>query len=440
MLEDIPDGNRQVVVGVHQPNAGGNDAVAVKINVVAEGDVKFIFQRHEIRHRVGAGTIHPDFPILIQGHKRESGVHAFVDNLNVQTVFFRDWLPIPDTRASQRVYADMNTGSCQCFHIHDAVQVVHVGGDQVNLMGCISLERFREPETFHIFQPAADDFVGAVLNPLGGVCIRGAAVRRVVLEAAVIGRVMRGRYNHPIRQAALPAGIIGQDGVGDYRRGRVAHLGVNHDFHVVAGKHLNRAVERRLGKRVRVHPHEEGPINAGLFAVFINRLADGKHVVFIKAAVQRGSAVPAGAKCHCLGRVLRVRVQGVIGGNQARDIDKRFKRGGFSCEWVNGHGFSLSIGNWRKAAFLKALFQVLTLVRVFAILVVFRKLVDFAGIADGSHAVDAVRIGDAQLRAGAFVVKPSHGMHDQTHRGALQGEVFKRHAGVKGVRADFFAF
>ena len=67
----------------------------------------------------------------------------------------------------------MNAGSRQRFHVDDAVQVVHVGGDKVDVMGGISLERFGEAEPSHVLQAAANDFIGAVLYPFGGIGIRG---------------------------------------------------------------------------------------------------------------------------------------------------------------------------------------------------------------------------------------------------------------------------
>ena len=40
MREQVADRGREVVVGVHQPGAAGDDAVPVGVGVVAEGDVE----------------------------------------------------------------------------------------------------------------------------------------------------------------------------------------------------------------------------------------------------------------------------------------------------------------------------------------------------------------------------------------------------------------
>ena len=178
----------------------------------------------------------------------------------------------------------MHAGCRQRFHVHDAVQVIYVRRDEINVVGGFRLERFFKAEPPDILQTLANDFVRAVLNPFGGVGVRGSAVRGVVFETAVIGRIVGRRNDHPIRQSALPAGVVGEDGMRNHRRRGVAHVRVDHNFHAVARKNLNRAVKRRLGQGVRVHPNEEGASDASQFAVFVNRLADGQHMVLIEAA------------------------------------------------------------------------------------------------------------------------------------------------------------
>ena len=41
-----------------------------------------------------------------------------------------------------------------------------------------------------------------------------------------------------------------------------------------------------------VHPHEERTGDALTAAVFVDRLADGSHVVIVETAIQRASAMP----------------------------------------------------------------------------------------------------------------------------------------------------
>ncbi len=53
VLEEVPDGDGQVVVGVHQPGAARDDAVAVDIGVVAKGDVEPVLEADQAGHGVG---------------------------------------------------------------------------------------------------------------------------------------------------------------------------------------------------------------------------------------------------------------------------------------------------------------------------------------------------------------------------------------------------
>ena len=95
-----------------------------------------------------------------------------------------------------------------------------------------------------------------VFDPLGGGGIGGAAVGRVVLEAAVFGRIMRRGDYDPVGQASARA-VIRQDGVGDGGCGGIAAVAVHHDFDAVGGQHFEGAREGGLGERVGVHAQEQ---------------------------------------------------------------------------------------------------------------------------------------------------------------------------------------
>ena len=71
-----------------------------------------------------------------------------------------------------------------------------------------------------------DEFVGAVLDPLGGGGVGGAAVGWVVLEAAVLGWVVGGRDDDAVGlRLAVVGGVVGEDGVGERGGGGVAEAG-----------------------------------------------------------------------------------------------------------------------------------------------------------------------------------------------------------------------
>ena len=71
MREQIVDRDREVVVGVHQPGGGRDDAVAVDVGIVAPGDVETLLEADQARHRIGAGAIHADLAVVVQGHEGE---------------------------------------------------------------------------------------------------------------------------------------------------------------------------------------------------------------------------------------------------------------------------------------------------------------------------------------------------------------------------------
>jgi hypothetical protein len=52
-LEQVVDGDRQVVIGIHQSGARRYDAVTVEVGVVPKGDVELVFQVDESGHGPG---------------------------------------------------------------------------------------------------------------------------------------------------------------------------------------------------------------------------------------------------------------------------------------------------------------------------------------------------------------------------------------------------
>ena len=60
ILEQIRNGNREVMIGIHQAVRPGHDAVPVGIGVVGEGNVEFVAHADQPRHGIGRRAIHPD--------------------------------------------------------------------------------------------------------------------------------------------------------------------------------------------------------------------------------------------------------------------------------------------------------------------------------------------------------------------------------------------
>ena len=78
----------------------------------------------------------------------------------------------------------------------------------------------RRSARLHAVEPGVEQRVRLALDPAGDVGVGRPAVRRVVLEAAVAGRVVRRRDDDPVGGAAAAAAVVGEDRVRDHRRRR----------------------------------------------------------------------------------------------------------------------------------------------------------------------------------------------------------------------------
>ena len=103
---EVVDRDREVVVGVHQPAVGGDDAVPVGVGVVAGGDVVVVLALDQRGHRVRRGAVHPDLAVPVQRHEPPRRVDQRVDHGQVEAVPLGDLAPVVDARAAERVGAD----------------------------------------------------------------------------------------------------------------------------------------------------------------------------------------------------------------------------------------------------------------------------------------------------------------------------------------------
>src|SRR6266540_1910447 len=100
------------------------------------------------------------------------------------------------------------------------------------------------------------------------------ATRRVVLEAAIFRRIVRGRDNDAVRETCRSPEVKGEDGVGDRRRRRIAAIAIDHGLYAICCEHLEGSCERWLGQRVRVFSDVQGAVDALAAAVIADRLRD----------------------------------------------------------------------------------------------------------------------------------------------------------------------
>ena len=168
--------------------------------------------------------------------------------------------------------------------------------------------------------------VGGLLDPRGHAALRRTAVRRVVLEPAVLRRVVRRCDDDPVRLPGCSTTVVSKDGVGDDGGRGVAVIAVDHDLDAVGGEYLESADKGRLGQRVRVHSHEQRTGDLVRLAIQADRLRDSENVRLVEGARERRTAVsgrPEGDSFSDDGRVWLIRV---VRGHQLRDVDQH--RGG----------------------------------------------------------------------------------------------------------------
>ena len=294
--------------------------MAIGVGVVAEGDIEPVAQLDEPGHRVRRRRVHPDPAVPVAGHEREPRVDDVVGDRQVQAVAGGDGRPVGDARAAHRVHAEAQAGRRDGRHVEDLVQVVDVGRDVVVGRGRgPGLGERRPPDGL----PARrQQLVGLVLDPAGDRGVGRAAVGWVVLEAAVLGRVVGRRDDDPVREVLRAPAVVAEDRVRDDRGGGVAVGGVHAHVDAVRDEDLQRGPERRLGQGVRVAADEQRPVRALAGAIAADRLGHRDDVGLVERAVERRPAVAGRPERDALGRVGRVRPDVVVRAEQPVQVDQ----------------------------------------------------------------------------------------------------------------------
>ena len=271
-----------MVVRVQQAGSGGDDAVAVGIGIVSEGDVEAVPQLGEPGHRVGRGAVHPDLPVPIGRHLTEGRIHHVVDDRQVEAVALSDLGPEGDAGAAERMHAEPQAAGSDHFEIDDIDQVLDVRGHVVVLVHGGRLEGLLEGLAPHVRKARLEQAVRLALDGRRHLLAGGSAVRGVVLEASVLGRVVGWRRHDAVGGTAAGHAIVSEDRVGDRRRRGKAAGGVDHHVHRASGEHLEDRPELRFGQRVRVATEEQRPVNALRLPVTAHRLAHGQDVRLVE--------------------------------------------------------------------------------------------------------------------------------------------------------------
>ena len=162
-------------------------------------------------------------------------------------------------------------------------------------------------------------------------------MRRVVLEPAVLRRVVRRCDDDPVRVPGCPTTVVSKDGVGDDGRRGVAVIAVDHDFDAVGGEHLEGADEGRLGQRVGVHSHEQRTGDLLRLAMETDGLRDGEDVPLVERVRERRAAVPGGSERDAFSGDSRIGLLRIVRGHQFRDVDQHRGGGRLAGERTDAH-------------------------------------------------------------------------------------------------------
>ena len=209
-------------------------------------------------------------------------------------------------------------------------------------MGARGFDGGRERDALDAGVAVPQQLVRPVLHPSRHVRVRRSAVRRVVLEAAVLRRVVRRGDDDAVRGARCAATVVNEDRPRDDRRGRHAIIALDDGVHVVGRQDFERRPLGRTGQRVRILAHVERTIGALAAPVVADGLGDGQDVRLGERAAQRRAPVPAGAEADTLLWASHVRLVLVVLRFEPGQVDQHLPGSRLARERRNRHVSVLS--------------------------------------------------------------------------------------------------
>ncbi len=142
---------------------------------------------------------------------------------------------------------DLEPGLRDGSHVDDIGQGTDIGRNEIEFARGFGLARPRIQEPPDIFQPGIEELVGPALDRSGRLRVRGTALRRVVLEAAVLGRIMGWCNDDPVGKPCLSPVVIGEDGVRNERSRHVRRCLGKEQADTVRREDLDGGGQGRLG-------------------------------------------------------------------------------------------------------------------------------------------------------------------------------------------------
>src|SRR5438105_9074162 len=249
---------------------------------------------------------------MIHRHERKSRIDLRIHDGDIEFVGGVDRLPIVNGRAPEWVDAEFESCGVNRLHVYHVSQVIDVRRNEVMLMRCRGADRRDEWDALCVRVAHAQQRVCALLYPIRHFAIGRSAVSRVVLEPAVLGRVMRRGDDDTVSQAIGATAVMRQDNPRNRRSWRYAVAALNNRLDAVRCEDLERSALGRAGNRMRIAAHVERPADAMRAPVVANRLRDRQDVRLVERPRERRAPVSARAEADLLRALSWLRLADVI--------------------------------------------------------------------------------------------------------------------------------
>ena len=285
-----------MTVGVR---VGAADEIVLVPGAVVEGVDQTL-------HRVRGGRIHADLAVVVDGHETPGRVDLRAHDFDGGAVHFVDQRPVVDGRAAERVDAEAHAGGLDDIEVDDVAEVLNVVLAEVEAFDEVGLDGLLERDALDVLE-VGQQFVGALGDRVGRFGRGRAAGRRIVLEAAVGGRVVRRGDDNAVGEVvagealrAVGRAVVRQDRLGDDRRRGEVVARIDAHAHTVGDQHLDGGLPCRQGQGVGVTTKIQRAGDACGLAVLGDGLRDGDDVGLVERGLQGGAAVAGRAEAHAL--------------------------------------------------------------------------------------------------------------------------------------------
>ena len=307
----------------------------VMVGVAGESDVIFVLQPDQPSHRVGRGRVHANAAVPVQGHESESRIDLLAHHREVDPVAFGNPRPIVHAGAAQRIHPHANAGAADRIEIDHVAEVGGVGLEKIVCPGGARALRLFEGQAFHIRQAGQQQRVSLFFDPGGDARVGRTAVRRIVFEAAILGRIVRGRDDDAVGQPVLAPEIVDEDRLGNRRRRGVFATLRYHRLDPVCRQDFQGALEGGPRQRMAIAADEQGSGDMLAPAIQANRLGDCQHMGLVEGAVERRAAMSGCAERHTLRRRRGIGAPRVVGVDQLGGIDELCRRRQVPCPRID---------------------------------------------------------------------------------------------------------